>query len=98
MTDISPGIPFLQYLLPDGRKKAVTISRSPEIEALAQDFIDRGYWFECEILSDGIVSLTACARIDGESVDVAMELVENGQGVPETVDRLVRRAAAWRSA
>lgn len=92
------GIPFLQYLLPDGRKKAISILCSPEIEALAQDFIDRGHWFECEILSDGIVSLTACARIDGEPVDVAMEFVENGQGVPETVDRLVRRAAAWRPA
>jgi hypothetical protein len=88
-------IPFTQYLRPDCRKRAVEIDRSPEIEQLAHEFIDRGGYFECEELTTGQASLTA-DHPDAETGDVAIEVVWNGPAVPHAVDRLVRKANAWR--
>jgi hypothetical protein len=85
-------IPFTQYLRPDGRKRAVEIDRSPEIEAMANEFLAEGGYFECEELRTGHASLTACHP---DSDEVAIELVMNGPGVPEAIDRLVIKARAW---
>lgn len=87
-------VPFTQYHLPDGRKSDTGIDRPADIEALAQSFIDRGGWFEAEVLTTGHVSLTACFDMPDGDNDIEIELVPNGPGVPEAVDRLVRRAAA----
>jgi hypothetical protein len=87
-------IPFTQYLRPNGRKRAAEIDRSPEIEQLAHEFIDRGGYFECEELTTGHASLTA-GHSDAETGDVAIEVVVNGPDVPDAVDRLVRNASAW---
>jgi len=81
-------IPFTQYLRPDGRKRDVTIERSPEVEALAQRFIASGGKFECEELRTGEASFTAVKY----GRDVAIELVPNGPAVPAAVDRVVRLA------
>lgn len=86
-------IPFTQYVRPHGRKRDEAIERSPEIEALAQQFIDDGGWFEAEVLIDGRVSLTACAIVDDEPDDIDIEVIPNGPGVGEAVDRLVQRVA-----
>jgi len=87
-------IPFTQYLRPDGRKKMISIERPPEIEALAQSFLDRGGWFEAEVLTTGHVSLTACFNMPDGDNDIEIELAQNGPGVEAAVDRLVRKAAA----
>lgn len=85
-------IPFTQYLLPDGRKKAESIARPAAIEALARRFIDAGGYFECEMLTDmETVSLTA--GIDDE--DIAIRLARNGPDIPVSIDALVREAAAF---
>lgn len=85
-------IPFTQYLLPDGRRQTITIERSPEIEAKAATIIAAGLRFETEVLSDGAtVSLTVSDPVEEE--DVAIELVPNGPGIPDAVDRLVEAAA-----
>ena len=85
-------IPFTQYMMPDGRRVPVTIERPAEVAALAQQFIDAGGRFECEMLSTGEISLTAVGEIDGEEQDIAIELCGNGPDVPLAVDRLVRAA------
>jgi hypothetical protein len=87
----SLGIPFTQYLRPDGRKRAVTIERPPDVEALAQRFIDSGGRYECEELTSGHASLTAVKF--GE--DVCIEVVMNGPEVPDAVDRLVQASQNW---
>lgn len=100
-------IPFTQYLRPDGRTRAESISRSPEIEALARRWIDAGGKFEAEVLTTGHVSLSAAMRIDedaaddalvftldGEWHDVVMKICANGPQVLDAVDELVREAAA----
>jgi hypothetical protein len=89
-------IPFTQYLRPDGRKEPVEIDRPPEIEQLAQEFIARGGYFECEELNTGHASFTA-GHPDAEEGDIAIEVVMNGPDVLEAVDRLVRKAHTWRS-
>ena len=88
------GIPFTQYLLPDGRKRDTDIERPAEIEEMALRFMEGGGRYECEILTTGEVSLTAVKEIDGEPQDVEIEVCHNGPGVGERVDDLVRRSIA----
>jgi len=80
-------IPFTQYLMPDGRKRDVSISRPKEIYDKVLDIIDAGYRFEAEVLTTGQVSLT----ITGKDEDVDIEVVENGPKVPLAVDNMVNR-------
>lgn len=82
-------IPFTQYLRPAGRTRVVRIDRPAEVEATAHRLIDAGVRFEAEVLTTGEVSLTAEDR-DGEQL--AIEVVPNGPGVSEAVDRLVAAA------
>lgn len=91
-------IPFTQYLLPTGRKRAIEIERSAETEAAAKRFIAAGGWFEVEMLSDmKTVSLTAGHLIEDEPQDVACELCENGPEIANAVDRLVATVARMES-
>jgi len=80
-------IPFTQYLRPNGRKVQVNIARPDYIAERAQAIIAKGFRFECEQLREGSVSLTV-ADDDG---DVGIELVKNGVGVPNAVDKLITR-------
>ncbi len=93
---MSIGIPFTQYLRPDGRQKPVNIEMPDDIEELAFRFIARGGWFEVEHLSTGHASLTACQIVDGEPDDIAIRVVENGPAVVPAVAALVREAAEWK--
>lgn len=87
-------IPFTQYLLPHGRRRAERIARPVEIADLAQQFIAAGGRYECEILTTGHVSLTAVMDVDDEPQDVEIVLCQNGPGIPDAVDRLVRASIA----
>jgi len=87
-------IPFTQYVRPDGRRRAVEVERSPEIEQLAEQFIAAGGRYECEELTTGHASLTA-VHPDCETGDCAIEVVVNGPAVPEAVDRVVRKSIKW---
>lgn len=91
-TDDAPfaAIPFTQYLKPNGRRADVSIERPAHIASMADRIFDRGYRFECEVLSTGQVSLTI-ADYEG---DHDIELCNNGIEVPAAVDRLVTRFAA----
>lgn len=80
-------IPFTQYLLPNGRRAPTEIERGPEVEAKAREIIAAGYCFECELLTTGHVSLTIADPLEQE--DVAIEVVPNGPGLGEAVDKLV---------
>jgi hypothetical protein len=83
-------IPFTQYLRPDGRRRSVEIDRPAEVEAIAEQFIASGGRFECEVLMTGEISFTAVKEVDGEEQDVEIVICENGPGVGEKVDELVR--------
>jgi len=78
-------IAFTQYLRPFGTPRPVEIERSVEIADTARRIRERGYTFECEELSSGVVNLTIS---DGEE-DVRMELCANGPDVEAAVDRLI---------
>lgn len=88
-------ITFLQYLRPDGRQQEIWIERPPEIVELARKIAAAGYRFEVEELTTGEASFEIVRDIDDPDVgdSIALELVPNGPGVPEAVDRLVRTAA-----
>lgn len=87
-------IPFTQYLLPDGRKRAVKWEcTSHEQEIKARALLDAGAIFECEMLQIGNVSLT-CELKDneGEMQTLAHEICENNPQVVDAVARLVEAA------
>lgn len=86
------GIPFTQYLLPDGRTRPQWIDRPPEIETLAAKFIAAGGRYECEMLTTGEVSFTAV--LDDDDPPIAIEVCDNGVDVPAKVDQLVRHSVA----
>lgn len=85
-------IQFKQYIRPDGFTKSVSIDRPAEIEEKAAMLVASGYVFEAEVLTTGEVSLTIEYDFDDESPFVTMEVVPNGPGVPDAVDRLVLSA------
>lgn len=90
-------IPFTQYCPPNGRKQFIEISRSAEVEAIAQRFIASGGRYECEVLRTGQVSFTAVKAFNGmDEGDVAIELSTNEPGAPGiAVDKLVRSSEAF---
>ena len=81
-----PDIPFTQFLLPDGRQKAVTIDRPREVAERVQFMIKMGCRFEIEMLSTGEISLA----VEHGDDTYAIEIVPNGPEVPLAVDRIVR--------
>ena len=81
-------IPFTQYLQPNGAKRAVVVDADADTEAKAKILLDRGYHFDIEILTTGIVSLT-CE--DDDDV-ISIELCENGPGITEAIQKLVQGA------
>jgi hypothetical protein len=86
-------IPFTQYLLPNGERKATSIEMDDSISALADELIAKGYRFECEILTTSDVSLTC---VDPEDTgDIAMVICKNGPDVPTFVEKLVRHAVEY---
>lgn len=78
-------IPFTQYLLPRGERRAVHVYRPYAIAARAKQILALGYTFECEVLTTSQVSLS----ITGKNTDVYIEIVNNGPEVLAAVDRLV---------
>lgn len=92
-------IPFTQYVLPHGRKRAESIERPPEIETLAHKFINGGGWYECEVLTTGHVSFTACLNTDEDGPqDIEIVISKNGPEVLDAVDKLVRASVKHVSA
>jgi hypothetical protein len=85
-------IPFVQYLRPDGYPRDVEIDLPAGVEALAQQFLEAGGRYECELLRDETVSLTAAFEIDGEVQDIACVLCPNGPGVPDSAAELVHKS------
>lgn len=82
-------IPFIQFLMPNGRPVVVTIDRPDEISAKAQKIIERGYRFECEMLQTREVSFT----ITDDDADHEIEVCENGPAVPTAIDAMITRFA-----
>ena len=88
------GIPFTQYLRPDGRPIAQWIARPVDIEAAAQRFIDAGGNYTAEVLRTGEISLAAVKQVDGELRDVEVKVCSNDEAVPVAVDQLVLLSVA----
>jgi hypothetical protein len=87
------GIPFTQYLLPNGQKRQEWIDRPADIEEKARAVIAAGGRFEAEVLRTGQVSLEVIRdAADGETESVAHEICANGPDVPIAVDKLVNDA------
>jgi len=85
-------VPFTQYLLPNGRKREVTMDVDKATCEAATKLIADGVHFDAEILTTGEVSLTA----ENDSLDepvLATAVVKNGPGMREAVCKLVADAA-----
>lgn len=81
-------IPFTYFKRPNGEKHSISIYRAPFIEAMANTILAKGYRFECEMLMNGVISLT----VSNDDEDIAIELVpQNDARVPVAVDTLIKR-------
>lgn len=80
-------IPFIQYLLPDGRRRDISIERDQLTEVKANAILDKGFHFEAEMLRTGDISLTIHDPENEE--DVAIEICKNGPEVLKAVDKLI---------
>jgi len=80
-------IAFTQYLRPNGRQEIVHIERPDDIAAQAEKIVAAGFALECEVLMTGHVSFS----IAGDKGDVDIEVVPNGPGVPDAIDRMITR-------
>lgn len=88
-------IPMTQYLMPDGRTRIVDFDGSPKTEKLAAELTAVGTRFEVEVLTTGQVSFEAVIDVGiDDPKSLAHEICDNGPGVPEVVERLVREAHA----
>ncbi len=81
-------VPFTQYLLPNGRRRLITIEVDSDVQEMAEDIIREGHRFEAEVLTTGEVSLTIFDEDTEE--DVAIVLVRNRKGVREAVQEMIR--------
>lgn len=88
------GIPFIQYMRPDGRPRPVSITRPADIEQAALRFIYAGGNYTAEILRTGEVSFAAVKQVDGELRDVEVIVCDNDEAVPLAVDKLVLLSVA----
>ena len=86
-------IEFTQYILPNGRKELIKIDRGPAYDKKASALRKAKCRFEAEILRTGEVSLT-CEQeeSDGNWLTLSIEVVPNGPGILEAVDRLIDNA------
>lgn len=82
---IEKSIPFTQYLLPNGERRAVSINRPDPVIEKAKAIMEAGFRFECEMLSTGYVSFT----VSDDYQDYDIRICLNGPEVPQTVDELI---------
>lgn len=82
------GIPFTQYLMPDGEKVEVWYAgeRDTEMCEKAQQIIDALFRFEAEMLPD---MATISFTISDDFGDYACEIAQNGPSVPMYVRQLI---------
>lgn len=83
-------IPFTEYVLPNGRKRALTFqTESREVFDASRKIIDAGLRFEVERLRNGSVSAT----ITGQNADVAFALIHDDKDVQSRVERMIMDGA-----
>ena len=81
-------IEFTQYMLPNGRTKLITIDVDEETGKIAHALKEKGVRFEIEILTTGVISMTAEMNDDDENL-LAIELCPNGPGIKDVVSKLI---------
>jgi hypothetical protein len=83
-------IPFIQ-IFPNGRHAFAEFERSPKIEALAHEFIERGGQYLIRRMSVEDIQLEAVViDADDRPLELAKETAENSPAMFAAVDRLVR--------
>lgn len=87
-----PGVEFVQYLRPDGRRTRVSIPMPPRLVKVAEELKAAGVALEVEVLRTADVSFTAEREVAGEVEVLAMEVVPNGPQVRGAVMRLLEAA------
>lgn len=87
-------IPFVQFMLPNGRQEPTSLPvDDPSTGKLASEILmTKRYRFECEVLRTGQVSVT-CADSQ-EQEDIAIEVCRNGPAVTAAVSKMVKDAYA----
>lgn len=83
-------VQFIQYLLPEGKSKRISIERPDKIADMANVLLLHEIALDAEVLSTGEVSLTA--HDPNTEKTLAIEIVKNNQDIGNAVDRLISQA------
>lgn len=75
-----------QFKLPDGRKVLQTVNVSDDCQEGYKEMLESSCRLTSEILMDGHVSLC----IESKEEDYAIEIVENGPEVIETIENMLK--------
>ena len=79
-----------QYVRPHGRIRPITIDMPKELESIIKQIHDSGFRLAAEVLRSANtddVSFT----IENDEMDLDIEIVPNGSGTREALERLIRR-------
>ena len=89
-TDPYQGIPFTQYIRPNGRQRLVYTKDGLYTENVykkAQEIIDAGFWFEIEELPNEMISMTVTDHDD----DWSRRVTYNTANVPINVVEMIEQ-------
>lgn len=82
-------VPFTQYHRPNGTQTQIKFERHHQIEGMAQELIEKGYTFSCELVNDKIMSFT----VGNENGDIACRLSRPDSAlIGSVVDLLIGEA------
>jgi hypothetical protein len=83
-----------QFRRPNGETRTVAVDRPPEIERMAQELIEGGFGFECEVLRNGMVAFEVVGNEndEGDPLVLAHQFAPTKEWVTAAVDQLVRDA------
>ncbi|MGC8534912.1 MAG: hypothetical protein ACP5QR_05190 [Rhizomicrobium sp.] len=85
-------IPFMRGY-PNGKIVVSDIVRPEEVQTAADRFMAAGGFYCCEILTSGLVNLSAMLKDGLKLRECASAQAFNGPELPQAVDRLVRQSA-----
>ena len=87
---------FTQFRRPHGVREQVSIDRDDEIAKLADELTGHGARLEIEVLSGAFSDRVSMEVVkddgDGETQSIAGDIVKNGPGLPEAVDKMIKTA------
>lgn len=77
-----------QFLMPNGRRKEISVALPGKLQGRCKEILDEGFTFSCEMLQTGAIALYISD--DAAEEDLVCEIAENGPG-PQSPKNVLTR-------